>query len=218
MMFCANAQAASITQYSNDEAGWLAAVSGMGLAVETETFDAASVADDVTAFTSSVIASYQSNYSGLSFVDDGSGDISVSDRVSTFQDTLPTFDGEGTLQTLIVLADDTYGFGADWTASGGTADLGVAVLMNATQVVGVIAPSASESFWGFVSDMAFDRVLLTAQYVPNPTEAPRLNFLIDDVVVTDGVAAPPNPSYAPTPTSALAGLTLLGLVALRRRG
>ncbi|MEQ9460121.1 MAG: hypothetical protein RIG82_04130 [Phycisphaeraceae bacterium] len=208
--------AANVTQYNDDKAGWEAAASLGNLLVQTETFDSATPGDLVTSFTSSVIASYQSSYSGLSFVDTGSGDVAVSDRVSTFMD-LPTAyaGGEGRLQTLIVLESSAYGFGADWSEAGGSGNLGVAVLMNKTTMVGTITPTAGGAFWGFQSDMAFDRILLIAGYNPNPQGAPRMNFLLDDVVVAADLpsAAP----IAPAPGALAGGLALLGLGVLRRR-
>lgn len=221
-----SAQAATVTQYTNDEAGWLSAVGTAGLGIEIDTFDSATAGASVGSYTSSVIAGYVSNYSGLSFVDDGSGDISVQDRVSSFMD-MPVFyeGGEGTLQTLITFQEDVFGFGADFQTTAGTAGLGVAILMNSTKIVDIVSPTASEEFWGLVSDESFDRVLLIAGYNPLMTRGlstksgtsspPRSEFLLDNVTVAvTSQAAPPS---APTPGAFAAGLALLGLVGLKRR-
>ncbi|QDU71868.1 hypothetical protein [Mucisphaera calidilacus] len=215
LTLCAGAQAATVTQYAKDEAGWLAAVGSAGLSVEVETFDSANPGDDVSTFSSPVIDSYQSNFSGLSFVDTGLGDIAVQDRVSTFMDLSIYFaGGEGSRQTLITFKEDVFGFGADVQSVAGSAGLGVAILMDVNGIVSIISPEATEEFWGIISDMSFDRILLIAGYNPNPLAAPRSDFYIDDIAVaTDSGQGP----VVPTPESFAAGLALLGLSALRRR-
>lgn len=179
-VFGLSLQANAATTIYTDKASWEAAFSS----VETEDFS-----DSVL-------------NAGVSVVSDAGSVIGGewSDRLTPSGDT-----------TTFSFASGVFGFGGDWDLSPSGQGTGIIVtltlLAGGTEVLTTEIPDTiSGSFWGFVTDVAFTDVLLTAGTQGGVAET----YVMDNMVY----------SASPVPVPAavwLFGSGLLGLLGVRRK-
>lgn len=181
--------AATITVYDADFAGWSAAV----VSFHTETF------------TGNVLTQAGNGLSVVSSVGSIGGTVGSASGADQWNDRVTTGGGEFTTWSF---ASTTTAFGGDWDLTPGGAGQGLALnvtlsLGGGVVFAGEIANSFSGAFWGFTSDMAFDSVTITAGTQPGVAET----YSMDNLV------------FAAIPLPTTAGLGMAGLLAMgvRRR-